>query len=220
MNEHFKRVIEEAKKLRYPYNHIRVLAYIATRILGDPGEIKIIGGLAAAYYTNGYTVTVEADIYAPKLMSNPDILTRLGFKQHKEYIRSPWILEETKTVLDFIGLDIPFRFIEVEIGGDRVQIMALEDTLAYYLSEIIRWEPSKEAVQRVNMIFMAQKNELEPQYLKEALQRMNAYETLRKNPPRKLSNMLSNELIKLLEDIIHKSGRDKNGNKAIKSRHM
>jgi hypothetical protein len=73
--------------------------------------------LATAHYTNGYCSTAEADIYAPKLANNPEILEKLGFKKHKEYVRSPWILEDTDTVLDFVDLDISFKFIEVELGG-------------------------------------------------------------------------------------------------------
>ena len=200
--EEFRSVIEEAKRLRYPYNHMRVLAYIATRILGSSSEIKIVRGLAAAYYTNGYCSTAEADIYAPKLANNPELLKKLGFKQHREYARSPWILEETDTVLDFVGLDIPFRFIEVEIGGDKVQVMSPEDALAYYIAEIVHWGASKEAVQRANMIFMAQRVRIGEMELRDALRRMNAYESLRRNPPSALKGKLSNELIELLESAL------------------
>ena len=77
MNEEFRRVVSEAKKLPYPYNHIRILAYIATRVLGNPSEIKIVRGLATAYYTDGKCTTAEADIYSPKLYNNPDILEKL-----------------------------------------------------------------------------------------------------------------------------------------------
>mgnify|MGYP001773925444 CR=1 FL=1 len=108
LSEEFRAIIQEAKKLRYPYNHLRILAYIATRVLGDPSEIKILRGMAAAYYTNGYCTTFEVDIYSPRLYDNPVILEKLGFKQYREYLRSPWILEDTDTVLDFVGLDIPF----------------------------------------------------------------------------------------------------------------
>jgi len=202
LSEEFRRVVSEAKKLPYPYNHIRMLAYIATRVLGNPSEIKIVRGLAAAYYTDGKCTTAEADIYSPKLYNNPDILEKLGFKQHREYLRSPWILEETDTVLDFVGLDIPFRFIEVEIGGDSVQIMSPEDTLANYLAEVIHSKPSKEAVQRTNLIFLAQKNRINEGRLREALERMNAYESFKKNPPRTFAKELCDELIEFLEDVL------------------
>lgn len=202
MNEEFRKIIEEAKRLRYPYNHLRILAYIATRILGDASEIKILRGMAAAYYTNGYCTTFEVDIYSPKLYNNPRILQRLGFKQHKEYLRSPWILEETDTVIDFVGLDIPFDFILVEIDGDGVEVLSLEDTLAYYLSEIIHWMPSKEAVQRVNMIYIAHQNRIRKDFLEKSLSKMNAYDSLKRVSPTKFSDKLSSKLIQFLEEII------------------
>lgn len=208
MNEEFRKVVDEARRLRYPYNHIRILAYIATRVLGDSSEIKIVRGLAAAYYTNGYCLTAEADIYAPKLAENPEILRRLGFKQYKEYVISPWVLDETDTVIDFVGLDIPFGFIEVEIGGDRVQVMSPEDTLAYYLSEIIHRHPSKEAVQRVNMVFAAQKTRISSEALKKALRYMNAYESFKRNPPGKFVDILSNDLINFLKNILREESEE------------
>ncbi len=202
MNEEFRKIIEEAKRLRYPYNHLRILAYIATRILGDASEIKILRGMAAAYYTNGYCTTFEVDIYSPKLYNNPGILQMLGFRQHKEYLRSPWILEETDTVIDFVGLDIPFDFILVEIDGDGVEVLSLEDTLAYYLSEIIHWMPSKEAVQRVNMIYIAHQNRIRKDFLEKSLSKMNAYDSLKRVSPTKFSDKLSSKLIQFLEEII------------------
>ena len=102
MIKEFKRVIEEAKRLSYPYNHIRILAYIADRILGGSSEIKIVRGLAVAYYTNGYCSTAEVGIYAPKLADNKELLEKLGFKQYRQHLRTPWVLEETDTVLDFL----------------------------------------------------------------------------------------------------------------------
>jgi hypothetical protein len=42
LSEEFRKVMKEAKRLRYPYDHIRILVYIATRVLGDPSEIKIV----------------------------------------------------------------------------------------------------------------------------------------------------------------------------------
>lgn len=202
MNEEFRKIIEKAKRLRYPYNHLRILAYIATRILGDASEIKILRGMAAAYYTNGYCTTFEVDVYSPKLYNNPRILQMLGFKQHKEYLRSPWILEETDTVIDFVGLDIPFDFILVEIDGDGVEVLSLEDTLAYYLSEIIHWAPSKEAVQRVNMIYIAHQNRIRKDSLEKSLSKMNAYDSLKRVSPTKFSDKLSSKLIQFLEEII------------------
>jgi len=202
LNEEFRKIIEKAKRLRYPYNHLRILAYIATRILGDASEIKILRGMAAAYYTNGYCTTFEVDVYSPKLYNNPRILQMLGFKQHKEYLRSPWILEETDTVIDFVGLDIPFDFILVEIDGDGVEVLSLEDTLAYYLSEIIHWAPSKEAVQRVNMIYIAHQNRIRKDSLEKSLSKMNAYDSLKRVSPTKFSDKLSSKLIQFLEEII------------------
>lgn len=202
LSEEFRRVVSEAKRLPYPYNHMRILAYIATRVLGSSSEIKILRGLAAAYYSGGKCSTAEADIYAPRLRDNPQILERLGFKRHPEYVRAPWVLEETDTVLDFVGLDIPFRFIEVEISGDRVQIMSPEDTVAYYLAEMLHWSPSREAVQRVNLVFLAQRDRIGEHELREALRRMNAYETLRKRSLESLKDRLSSQLINLLREIL------------------
>jgi len=202
LSEEFRRAVSEARKLPYPYNHMRILAYIATRVLGSPSEIKILRGLAAAYYSGGKCSTAEADIYAPKLRDNPQILEKLGFKRHPEYVRGPWILEETDTVLDFVGLDIPFRFIEVEIAGDRVQIMSPEDTVAYYLAEVVHSSLSREAVQRVNIVFLAQRGRIGKYELREALMRMNAYETLTKRPPELFRDQLSSQLIELLREVL------------------
>lgn len=80
--------------------------------------------------------------------------------------------------------------------------MSPEDTLAYYLPEVIHWKPSKEAVQRTNLIFLAQKNRINEGGLREALERMNAYESFEKNPPRAFAKELCDELIEFLEDVL------------------
>ena len=92
----------------------------------------------------------------------------------------------------------------MKYGGDRVQIVSPEDTLAYYLAEILHRQRSKEASQQMNMVFIAQRERIKPERLAEVLKRMNAHNTLLREPPRKLSGILTDELIEFLQSILKK----------------
>ena len=181
MNEEFREILDQAQRLRYPYDYIRVLAYVASRILGGAAEIRILWDLATAYYTSGFYRTPVADIYSPKLAKNPKILMNLGFKQYEITKRNVlWRLNEMAMFIKLSQPSLTYQFIEVEIAGDKVQVISIEDVLAYHLKELIN-QQSKDSYVKAVMMYIAQKNRISKEKLEKALNRIGIHEAMEVN---------------------------------------
>ncbi len=89
-----------------------------------------------------------------------------------------WRLNEIVTFIKLSQLDLTYRFIEIEIAGDRIQVPFIEDVLAYHLKQLIT-QRSKDSYVKAFMIYIAHENRICEEKLEDALNRVEVYKNMK-----------------------------------------
>lgn len=105
----------------------------------------LVGGAAVELYTSGAYTTGDLDFVGSVAPELAKALTRAGFEKHGRH----WIHEDAQVFIEFPGrsLDPAEKAAWIEVEGERVRIITLEDLLVDRLG---CWEHWRSAVDGVN----------------------------------------------------------------------
>ena len=140
--EEFARFVDVPDRLE---RHLRAAAAVSRVLAARQLRPVVVGGSAVEFYTRGAYATADVDLVVPGLQEAAEALAQLGFERHGASFVHP----DVPVVVDLPPEPLagdPARLSVVEVEGQPVYIIGLEDLVADRLRAAAYWtdEGSKE----------------------------------------------------------------------------